>query len=263
MIGGTAWQMAGPQDVPVVVLVHGLGLTRAIWADHVPALAAQYRVLSYDLHGHGDSAPPAGAPSLARLSAQLGDLLDGLGIARAAVVGFSLGGMINRRFAMDQPGRVWALGILNAPHERSAEAQTEAEARAVAGGPEVTIDATLARWFTPGFRAAHPARVAAIRAAVLVNDPALFMAHRLVLAQGVRELIRPDPPITAPSLVLTCAGDTGSTPAMARAIAAEIAGATLCIVPDLQHMGLVERPELFHAPVLAHLNRVRDQGGLG
>ena len=63
------------------------------------------------------------------------------------------------------------------------------------------------------------------------------------------ELIRPEPPLWHPTLVMTCENDSGSTPAMSRAIGGEIKDAGVVIVPRLQHMGLVEQPALFLAPI--------------
>ena len=254
---GTAYDLTGPAIAPVVVLIHGLGLTRQTWADHLPALSGAYRVLTYDLCGHGESALSLETPSLTVLSDQLRDLMDHLHIPNAALIGFSLGGMINRRFAMDHPDRVSALVILNSPHERSPEAQRLVEDRAAASdaGPAATIEATLERWFTPGFRTSHPEAVAQVRASVLANDPGNFARHRQVLAHGVKDLIRPDPPITHPTLVMTCENDTGSTPHMSRTIAAEIPGAQVQIIPALQHLGLIEQPALFTAPIVHFLTQ--------
>lgn len=257
----TSYDFYGPPGAPVLVLVHGLGLTRATWDALVPVLAGSYRVLTYDLCGHGESALPAALPSLTVLSAQLAVLLDELGIARATIIGFSLGGMINRRFALDHPSRVAALVILNSPHERGPEAQRLVEERAAqtgAGGPAANIDSTLDRWFTPQFRHDRPDVVAQIRAWVLENDPVNYAQHRQVLAGGVVELIRPAPPITVPTLVMTCEHDSGSTPAMSYAIAAEIAGAKTEIVPGLQHLGLIERPDLFTGAILRFLEHNTD-----
>ena len=94
-----------------------------------------------------------------------------------------------------------------------------------------------------------------MRAIVLANDPANYAAHRQVLAEGVRELIAPDPPITLPTLVMTCEHDSGSTPAMSHAIAAETPGAETLIIPGLQHLGLIEQPGLFSQPVQDFLDR--------
>lgn len=257
---GTAYDLTGPEEAPVVALIHGLGLTReSTWGEIAPVLARRYRVLAYDLLGHGQTALPQDPVSLTALSEQLVALMEELGIERAALVGFSLGGMINRRCAMDHPGRVSALAILNAPHDRGEQQQQVVEHRAratAAGGPAAGIDETLARWFTEGFRRAHPDKVESVRRIVLANDPANYAAHRQVLAEGVRELIAPDPPITLPMLALTCEHDSGSTPAMSHAIAAETPGAEALIVPQLQHLGLIEQPALFSQPVLEFLNRV-------
>ncbi len=91
---------------------------------------------------------------------------------------------------------------------------------------------------------------------VLANDPVIYTRCHQVLAGGVVELIRPDPPIEKPALVMTCENDSGSTPAMAHAIATEIPGAQTIIVPHLQHMGLSEQPALFTRPLLAFLSEV-------
>lgn len=257
---GTEYELAGPEGAPVIALIHGLGLTRATWDGMLPALAAQYTVLTYDLVGHGESALPRETPSLTVFSEQLAALMDHLGIPAVAAVGFSLGGMINRRLAMDHPDRVWALGILNSPHERGEEQQDLVEQRArdtTAGGAAATIEATLARWFTPDFISANAQTMDQVRRGVLGNDPDAYAACRWVLAHGVRELIRPEPPITTPSLVMTCENDTGSTPAMSKAIASEIPGSICEVVPRLQHMGLVERPALFTEHLLAFLNGIR------
>lgn len=257
---GTAYDLTGPEGAPVVVLIHGLGLTRgSTWGGIAPVLAQEFRVLAYDLLGHGESALPEGEVSLTALSEQLIALMDELGIESAALVGFSLGGMINRRCAMDHPDRVSALAILNSPHERGEEQQKLVEARArdtAAGGPAANLDVTLARWFTEGFRSDHKGMVDNVRAVVLANDPGNYAAHRQVLAEGVKELIRPEPPITVPTLVLTCENDSGSTPGMAWGIAGELPGAEVVIVPELQHLGLIERPELFAGPVRDFLRGV-------
>jgi len=166
------------------VLVHGLGLDRHMWREHRAALQSDYRVLTYDLFGHGDSAAPPAEPSLALWCAQLRALLDALGIGVGALVGFSLGGMIVRRFAIDHPGRVCALAIFNSPHERSPAAQRQAEegaARTVQDGIATTLDSILARWFTAEFRAAHPGFIEQTRRRLLANDLEIYAQCRRVL----------------------------------------------------------------------------------
>ena len=255
---GTVFEAIGPGDAPAVALIHGLGLNRRMWRWHAPDLSLRYRVLSYDLYGHGESAPPPATPSLTLFSEQLRGLLDELAVERCAVVGFSLGGMINRRFALDHPGRVSALAILNSPHERGPEAQKQVEERAAkvaGGGSDATIEAALERWFSAPFRAARPDIMALIREWRRAADPASYAKSCMVLAKGVTELIRPPTPLTQPTLVMTCENDSGSTPAMSHAIAAEIPGAETIVVPHLQHLGLIEEPSKFTVPLLKFLDK--------
>ena len=88
---GTAYTLSGPKHAPVVVLVHGLGLNRHVWQQHQQLLSSQYRLLNYDLLGHGDSPPPSENLSLTVFSNQLYEILNYLEIDECAIVGFSLG----------------------------------------------------------------------------------------------------------------------------------------------------------------------------
>jgi pimeloyl-ACP methyl ester carboxylesterase len=256
---GTRYNLVGPAAAPVLAFIHGLGLNRQIWDRFVSRLAPRYRVLTYDLYGHGESIAAPVKPSVTLYSRQLIGLMDELGIERCSLVGFSLGGMINRRVAIDHPERVAALAILNSPHERGAKAQALVEQRALdsaAGGPGATLDATIERWFTLEFRAAHDDYIQQVRNWVQANDEHDYALAREVLAFGVVELIRPQPPIVKPTLVMTCENDSGSTPAMSQAIAGEIDGSEVVIVPYLKHMGLAEDPGFFIVALVEFLDRL-------
>ena len=259
--GGTAFETFG-ESGPAVVLVHGLGLNRHSWQWQVPALARNYRVITFDLYGHGDSDAPPETPSLSMFSGQIMQVLDRLGVARAAVAGFSLGGMIARRFAMDHAGRLWALAILHSAHARDQAAHDAIQARvhqAGKDGPAATVEAALERWFTAPYRAAHPEVMDLVRSWIMANRKEVYAPIYQVLVDGVTELVAPSPPIAAPTLVMTGDEDYGNSPAMSRAIAAEIAGSRLVILPGLRHMALAEAPELFSRHLLSFLDQVRDR----
>ena len=260
---GTVFDLRGPDEAPAVILIHGLGLNRHCWQWTLPALG-RYRVLTYDLYGHGDSAPPPETPSLGLFSRQLQGLMDHCGLKTAAVVGFSLGGMIARRIAQDAPSRVAALGILHSPHTRTPEAQAAIVARveqARTHGPSSTVEAALERWFTDACRAANPEMMELVRGWVTANDIAVYHTIYRVLAEGVAEITAPTPPIDCPALVMTGDEDYGNGPEMTRAIAREIAGAEVCILPGLRHMALAEDPQAVNGPLVAFLDRVfRGQG---
>ena len=258
IVNGTAYDLTGPQDAPVVVLIHGLGLTRAVWQWMLPDLH-KFRVVTYDMIGHGQTPPPQGQPSLKDLADQLAALLDHLNIARAAIVGFSMGGMVARRFAQDHPARTTALAILHSAHRRSEKAQSAIlfrVAQAEEHGPAATVELALQRWYTEAAQTSRPDLMDLTRQWVLANDPQVYSKLYRILAHGVDEITAPQPPITCPTLVLTADEDHGNNVEMSTAIVTEIPRARLVILKGLRHMALAENPAAVNRPVLDFLTEV-------
>lgn len=255
---GTHYELTGPVNAPVVVLIHGLGLNHACWQWTLPALTDAYRVLTYDLYGHGGSALPPDTPCLGLFADQLAGLLDHCGIDRAVIAGFSLGGMIARRFAQDIPQRTQALVILHSPHKRSDTAQDAILKRVEQArnlGPQLTVDAALERWFTPAFRKANPKMMETVRGWVMANKKSVYHTIYRVLATGVDEIVAPSPAISCPALIITGDEDFGNSPEMAHCIAAEIPGAKTLILKGLRHMALAEVPDAVNGPVRQFLDK--------
>ena len=248
---------------PAVVLVHGLGLNRHMWQWQRDALAERYTVISYDLFGHGDSPAPPEPPSLTLFSNQLRRLIDEVTVPKAAVAGFSLGGMIARRFAMDHASRLWALAILHSAHQREQAAHDAIQSRvhqARRDGPAATIDAALERWFSQSFHRANPEVMQQVRDWVMANSKDVYPDIYQVLVDGVDELIAPSPAVHCPTLVMTGSEDYGNSAEMTHAIAAEIPGAKTVILPGLRHMAMAENPARFNSELLEFLQHVEQEG---
>ena len=172
------------------------------------------------------------------------------------MVGFSLGGMIARRFALDHPDRLSALAILHSAHDRppaEREAMRERVRHTRKHGPAANVDSALERWFTPAFRAGEPELVALIRRWITNNDPGVFPRIYRVLAEGDAGIARGLERIACPTLVMTGEDDPGNTPAMSKAMAERIPGARLTILPGLRHMALAESPAAINEPLCAFL----------
>jgi pimeloyl-ACP methyl ester carboxylesterase len=254
---GTAYVVEG--DGPPVVLVHGMGLNRDMWDWQLAPLAARFRVLRYDLLGHGDSADPPAGCRLDDLVGQLHRLLDEAGIERCALVGFSLGGMIVRAYALAHPERTGALAILNSAHDRNETERAgmrERLDRALREGHVATIDAALERWFTPEFAEARPDVLERVRRWMEANDPAVYPVVYRVLAEGDAEIATSIAAIRCPTLVLACEGDPGNSPDMSRRMAALIPGARTAIIPRLRHMALAEDPQSVSGALVPFLEEV-------
>ena len=256
---GTAYELTeGAGALPPVVLIHGVGLDRTMWraGGQVAALASLGRVVAYDLLGHGESAPPPQPLGLADFVDQLAALLDGLGIESCRPVAFSMGGIVARAFAAAAPSRVERLVLMSTVFERDAAARAAVAARCesvAAQGVGASVEAALERWFTPGFAAAQPEIVEAVRRRLLANDPAAYLAAYRVFATADRE---PGPAlarIACPCLVLTGGADANSTPAMAEALAARLPDGRAQILEGRRHMMPLEAAEAVNRALLDFL----------
>ena len=96
----------------VIVLLHGIAGSSQTWRALVGPLSRRYRVIAPDLLGHGNSTKPRADYSLGALSALVRDILDELGIARATIVGHSLGGGIAMQFVYQHPDYVDRLVLI-------------------------------------------------------------------------------------------------------------------------------------------------------
>ncbi|AEA24351.1 alpha/beta fold hydrolase [Pseudonocardia benzenivorans] len=105
-----AFRVAGAG--PPLVLVHGIGDSSRTWAPVLPALARRHLVIAPDLLGHGESDKPRADYSVAAYANGIRDLLGVLGIARATLVGHSLGGGVAMQFAYQFPERTERLVLV-------------------------------------------------------------------------------------------------------------------------------------------------------
>lgn len=258
LVNRISFETFGDMDAPPVILIHGLGLCKDIWTGIIPKLSKHYRVITYDLYGHGLSAPLEEKASLSVFSSQIINLLTYLEIKKAHLIGFSIGGMINRKFAIEYPGKILSLVILNSPHRRGIKLQQIVEDRAKKvseQGGLVTLDDAINRWFTKEFRLQFPKLVDLVVKWRKLVDLLSYAQAAEALAFGVKELLNQDRNFTIPTLVMTCEKDSGSTPEMAQEIANDYNDSKMIIVPNLKHLGLMENPDAFVIPILKFLER--------
>ncbi|QKZ03059.1 MULTISPECIES: alpha/beta fold hydrolase [Pseudomonas] len=251
---GTSYLATG-QGHPVI-LIHGVGLNKEMWGGQMVGLAPYYSVIAYDMLGHGASPRPAPGTSLGGYADQLLELLDHLQIPQAIVIGFSMGGLVARAFALHHPTRLCGLVVLNSVFNRSAEQRAGVIARtaqAAEHGPDANAEAALSRWFSREYQAANPAQIAAIRQTLASNDPQGYLTTYELFA--TQDMYRADDlgHIQVPTLIATGELDPGSTPLMARQLAERIPGAQVAVLDEQRHMMPVESPRLVNQVLLDFL----------
>ncbi|MFJ5549412.1 alpha/beta hydrolase [Streptomyces sp. NPDC093225] len=113
--GSTRVHAYGPPEAPPLVLLHGGGATGTVWFGNARALGARHRVLAVDVLRDAGRSVPAGRPlgGPGDLTAWLDAVLDGLGVARARLLGHSYGAWIATSYALYAPGRVDRLVLLD------------------------------------------------------------------------------------------------------------------------------------------------------
>ena len=237
-------------DAPVLLLGPSLGSTVALWEPQVPVLARNLRVVRFDLRGHGRSLVPPGPYTVEDLGRDVLELMDHLGIARAHYAGVSLGGMIGMWVAANAPERLERLVLASTSAHMGGVPQWNQRIETVRrdGMPALT-EGILERWFTPGFRTAHPEEVERIRA-MLLSCPREGYAG---CAAAVRDMDLRDSlaRIRAPTLVLYGRHDP-STGAEHAELIARATGAPV-VALEAAHLANVEAEADFTATVLDFL----------
>ncbi|MBX7434382.1 3-oxoadipate enol-lactonase [Mycobacterium sp. Y57] len=235
---------------PVVVLSNSLGSTHRMWDAQAAELERHFTVVRYDTRGHGESPVPQGPYRIDDLADDLVALLDRLDVARAHVVGLSLGGMTAMRLAARNPERVDRLALLcTAAHLPPADAWIDRAAKVRAGGSAAVAAAVVQRWFTERYRGDR-----AYWQEMVAATPAEGYAGccEAIAEMDLREQLSR---IQAPTLAIAGADDPATPPAMLEAIVAAAADARLLVVDDAAHLANAQQPEIITPALIEHLEK--------
>jgi 3-oxoadipate enol-lactonase len=254
---GLAASLEGSDRLPVLVLGNSLGTSREVWGPQLPALAARFRLLRYELPGHGAGPhdPPPGPYRVGDLGSAVLGLLDRHGIDQACYAGISLGGMIGMWLAARAPARIAALGLCcTSAWLPPASGWLARAARVRSAGMAAITGQALARWFTPPFlRCSPPA--AALAAAMLESaDPEGYAGCcEAIAAMDLRPVLGS---ITAPTLVIAASEDPATPPVHGALIASKVPGARLTVIRGASHLANLQAPGPVTAALLAHLGSI-------
>lgn len=252
-----AYDIAGPEGAPVVLLHHTLATNKSMWSSAIRSLSDRYRVVAMDARGHGDSEVTNPPYDFATLARDITSLLDALGIAKAHFMGSSMGGMVGQCVGFMAPDRLNSLILVATTSAVPEEAQTAWNERldAVrAGGMESQVTTTMERWFTAPFIASGNAALAETES-MIRNTPADGF---IGWGSAIRDFDISDrlSEINCPTLVVVGKDDPSTPVAAAEAIHAGIGGSELVVVPEASHQLPLERPEAFEAPIADFLSKV-------
>jgi 3-oxoadipate enol-lactonase/4-carboxymuconolactone decarboxylase len=246
------YRLEGPEDKPALVLSHSIGADHGMWAPQVPDLLSHFRVLRYDICGHGASDAPRGDYSIEDLGREVLGLADALKISEFAFCGLSLGGAIGQWLGLHAADRVSRLVLANTSPQFGPRANWDARRKAVLdGGMAAVIDLVMQRFFSPETLTRGDAYAQAVRSVILGTDPVGYagccaalrdMDHTQALGQ-----------IRVPTLVIVGDRDV-ATPWLGHGeiLAREIPKAQALHLPAA-HISNLERPRSFTAALFGFL----------
>lgn len=244
----------GNADAPALVFSNSLGTDFRIWDEVAARLAGDFRIVLYDKRGHGLSEAPPAPYTIDDHVGDLAALLDHLGIARAAVVGLSVGGLIAQGLAAARPDLVAALVLIGtAPKLGTVETWNARIETVAAKGIAALADDILPRWFTAAFRSPDNPAFAGYRA-MLARSPAEGYAGTCAALRDA-DLTASTRALRPPALCLVGDQDGSTPPDLVRATAALIAGAEFEVIAGAGHIPCVEQPAATAALICDFLRR--------
>ena len=225
------------QEVPIV-FVHGVGLTHEIWQPQLEFFNYHSNI-AYDILGHGRSPLEEGEISFDDFSKQLIELLDHLKIKKIHLVGFSIGSLIARNFAIKHNERLQTLTLLCSIYKRTEEQQKIVNQRFEQAKQELKLSKqALKRWFTDKYLENNPEIYEKISSILSANNMNNFLkVYELFVNHKNDEDFNK---IKANTLVMTGEYDIGSTVKMSQELNALISKSQLKIIKDGKHLCGIE-----------------------
>lgn len=251
------YEIDGRNFGPWVTFVTGIANDVTMWDGQISALARDFRILRYDLRGHGQTQATPGDYSFPMLMNDLVGLWDALKIERTSLVGLGLGGVVSIGVAVHHAKRIEKLmpcccrAVMTPDF---AAMWPKFVAVVEEHGMEGMVEPTVRRWFTDDFKAAHPEVLDKVRHMIRRTNPlgyygciAAFLT--LDFSAGLNN-------IAAPTLFVSGADDhLGGPPEIMAGLAAAVPNGTHVSVPHAAHIANIQNPDGFNAVLADFLRR--------
>ena len=246
-------RVEGREDGPWVTCLHSLATDLHLWDRQAELLGRDFRVLRLDMRGHGQSSCADAPFTVEDLGEDVVRIWDELGVARSAVLGLSIGGMIALVLGLDVPSRVSCLVAADcradAP-EPFVAMWTQRKQLAQREGMASVAAVTLPTWFTPSTLALQPPFLTAVEKMIGATSVAGYLGAAGALQKlTVRARL---PAMTRPTLFLVGAEDGIHPQAMAE-MQECTPGSTLTVLPEAAHLSNLEQPDAFADAILPFL----------
>ncbi len=235
-----------------IIFLHAFPLSRMMWVPQEAALVRDFRIVTPDLRGHGDSDAPLWHYSLEQAADDVRGLLDHLAIPHAVFVGLSMGGYIlfafYQRYAERVKGLVLADTRAQADTAEGKQARFEMAQIAYKQGARAIADIMIPKLLSPATTQRRPELVQRVRTMIVDNEISGIAGDLMAMAARPDSLSLLDQ-ISCPTQIIVGELDLPTPPSDAKLMADRIPDARLTIIPGAAHLANLEQPELFNETV--------------
>jgi len=249
----------GPDDAPVIIFIHGFPFNKSMWDKQVAALKDEYRVIAYDIRGHGNSDPGIGDFFIELFVKDLLHLMDYLSIDKSILCGLSLGGYIALNAVLKHPDRFDGL-ILN-DTQCIADTPGIKEKRRIAinsikeNGVEQYAAESIKNLFAPESFIKKENVIAGVKE-MIINTPKQTLYNTLHALAERTETCSQLEEINIPVLIMVGKEDKITPMAAARQMHEQIQDSTLKIIPHAGHVSNLENSTAFNFHLVKFLELV-------
>ncbi len=245
-----------------LLLIQGLSYATPMWSWQIQDLKRDFRVIVFDNRGSGQSSKPDIPYTLPLFAKDSVSLMSALGIAQAAVLGISMGGLIAQEIAVAFPERVSHLILCCAPYGGGAGSQPDPETVSylLQYQEQATDDVCrleIAYGTAPGFSERHPDRVEKLVEFKKKSRPPRFAYLRQLMSAVGYENESRLRKINFPTLILAGKKDRIISPSIAEQLHELIPGSQIHFFADAGHHPHIEEPEEFNACVRNFLKGIK------
>jgi pimeloyl-ACP methyl ester carboxylesterase len=234
---------------PSIVFLHAFPLNRTMWVNQEHVLSSQFRVITIDLRGHGESDAPLWRYTLDQSADDVRALLDQLAVRQALFVGLSMGGYLlfafYRKYSARVKGMILADTKAQADTDEGKAGRFQMAQTAYKQGPSAIADLMIPKLLSPATIQTRPEIVQNVRSMIEGNQISGIAGDLLAMAE------RPDSvpllqQIACPTQIIVGELDQATPPADATLMANQIPNARLAIIPNAAHLANLEQPAAFN-----------------
>ncbi|GAA3756477.1 hypothetical protein GCM10022240_06630 [Microbacterium kribbense] len=238
----TVTEPVGPADAPLLLLGPSLGTSSILWDSAAPALKRRFRISTWDLPGHGASAPATEPFTIGELADAVADDIRRIGATQVLYAGVSLSGCVGLQLLLRHPNAVTAAAIIcSGAIIGSAAGWTERATQVRSQSTSSLIIGSAQRWFAPGSIAEHPELTGRLLHSLQnADDESYALCCEALAGFDVRDRLEQ---IQTPVLAVWGEHDEVTPEASAREIADGVHDGRAAGIPDASHLAPVDDPD--------------------